>query len=56
MISVQQHPLRLPLFFRFSSEVHISGLKSSFEGVIFQDAICEECFSIRVQCLQFWFC
>ena len=51
MISVQQLPLCLPLFFAFSSEVLNSGIKSCFDGVVFQDAVCEECFSIRLRCL-----
>ena len=46
MISVQQLPLCLPLFFAFSSEVLNSGIKSCFDGVVFQDAVCEECFSV----------
>ena len=44
IISVQQLPLRLSLFFEFSSEVLNSSIKSSFDGVVFQDAVCEECF------------
>ena len=51
MISVQQLPLCLPLFFAFSSKVLNSGIKSCFDGVVFQDAVCEECFIIRLQCL-----
>ena len=52
MISVQQLSLSLPLLFAFSSEVLNSGIKSCFDGVVFQDAVCEECFSIRLRCLQ----
>ena len=51
IISVQKLPLCLPLFFAFSSEVLNSGIKSCFDGVVFQDAVCEECFSIRLRCL-----
>ena len=51
MISVQQLPLCLPLFFAFSSEVLNNGIKSCFDGVVFQDAVCEECFSICLRCL-----
>ena len=43
-ISVQQSPLCLPLFFLFSSEVLNSGIKNCFDGVVFLDAVCEECF------------
>ena len=52
MISVQQVPLCLPLFFAFSSEVLNSGVKSYFDGVVFQDLVCEECFSTRLWCLR----
>ena len=51
IISVLQLPLCLPLFFAFSSEVLKSGIKSCFDGVVFQDAVCEECFSVRLRCL-----
>ena len=51
IISVQQLPLCLPLFFVFSFEVLNSGIISCFHGVVFQDAVCEECFSIRLRCL-----
>ena len=51
IISVQQLRLCLPLFFEFSSEVLYSGLKSCFDGFVFQDAACEECFSIRLRYL-----
>ena len=44
IISVQHLPLCLPLFFVFYSEVLNSGIKSCFDGVVFQDAVCEECF------------
>ena len=44
-------PLCLPLFFAFSSELLNSGIKSCFDGAVFQDAVCEECFSIRLRCL-----
>ena len=46
IISVQQLPLCLPLFFVFFAEVLSSGIKSCFDGVVFQDALCEEFFSI----------
>ena len=46
IISVQQLSLCLALIFAFSSEVLNSGLKSRFDGVVFQDVICEECSSI----------
>ena len=55
MISIQQLPLCLPLFFAFSSEVLNSGIKSCFDGVVFQDTACEECFSICLQCLHLKF-
>ena len=45
-ISIKQLPLCLPLFLVFSAEVVNSGIKSCFDGVVFQDAACEECFSI----------
>ena len=51
MISVQQLLLCLPLLFVFSFEVINSGIISCFDGVVFQDAVCEECFSIRLRCL-----
>ena len=51
IVSVQQHPLCLPLFFGFVSEVLNRGMKSCFDGVIFQDAVWEECFSIPLRCL-----
>ena len=51
IISVQQLLLCLPLFFTLSSEVLNSGVKSCFDGVVFQDSVCEECFSIRLRCL-----
>ena len=44
--SVQQLPLFLPLFFVFFSEVLnklLWRIKNCFDGVVFQDAICEEC-------------
>ena len=55
---IQQLPLCLPLFFAFSSEVLNSGIKSCFDGVVFQDAVYEEYFSIRLRCLvsTFSFC
>ena len=57
MISFQQLPLPLclPLFFTFSSEVLNSGIKSCFDGFVFQDAVCEECFSISLRCLYLQF-
>ena len=51
IISVQQLPLCLPLFFIFSSVVLDSAIKSCFNGVVFQDVVCEECFSIRLRSL-----
>ena len=39
IISVQQLPLCLPLFFVFSSEVLNSGTKSCFDKVVFEDAV-----------------
>ena len=48
LISVQQPPLCLPLFFVSSSDVLNSGIKSYFEGVVLQDAVCEECFKLYV--------
>ena len=56
IISVQQHPLCLPLFFAFSSEVLNSGIKSCFDRVVFQDAVYEKCFSIRLRSLHLYFC
>ena len=50
-MSAEQLPLCLPLFFAFSCEVLNSGIKSWFDGVFFQDAACDECFSIRLQYL-----
>ena len=47
IISLHQLLLYLPLFFAFSCEVLNSDIKSCFDGVIFQVAVCEECFSIR---------
>ena len=44
IISVQHLSLCLLLFFVFSSEVLNSGIKSCFDRVVFQDAVCEECF------------
>ena len=62
IISVQQLPLCLLWFFVFSSQVLNSGIKSCFDRVVFQVAICEECFCIRLWChhlqfllLFFWF-
>ena len=39
-------PLMPPFYFAFSSEVLNSGIKSCFDGLVFQNAVCEECFSI----------
>ena len=51
-ISVQQLPFCLPLcHVVLSSEVLNSSIKNCFEGVVFQDAVCEECFSISLWCL-----
>ena len=50
IISVQQLLLCLPLFFAFSSDVLNSGIRSCFDGVVFQVAVCEECFSICLRC------
>ena len=33
----------------------VSGIKSCFDGVIFQDLVYEECFSIRLRCLHLYF-
>ena len=44
IIGVQKLPLCLPFFFASSSEVLNNGIKSCFDGVVFQDAVCEECF------------
>ena len=44
IFSIQQLLLCLPLFFVFSSEALNSGIKSCFDGVVFQDVVCEECF------------
>ena len=43
MIRIQHLPLCLLLFFVFS-EVLNSDIKSCFDRVVFQDAVCEECF------------
>ena len=53
IISVYQVPLWLPLFLACSSEVLNSDINSCFDGVVFQNVVCEECFSIRLQCLPF---
>ena len=37
--SVQQLPLHFPLFFTFLSEVLTSGLKTYFDGDVFQDEV-----------------
>ena len=44
-------PLMPSLLFVFSSEVLNSSIKSCFDRVVFQDAFCEESFSICLQCL-----
>ena len=44
-------PLMPSIVFPFSSEILNSGIKSCFDGVAFQDAVCEERFSIRLGCL-----
>ena len=49
IISVQQLPWCLSLFVVFFSEVLNIGIKSCFDGVVFQDAFCKECFSIRLR-------
>ena len=49
IVSFQQPPLCLPLFYVFSSEVLNSGIKSCFDEVVFQVVVCEECFSIHPQ-------
>ena len=51
VISVQQLLLCFLLFFAFSSEVLNRGIKSCFNGVVFQDAVCKERFSVRLRCL-----
>ena len=48
----EQLPLYLSLFFAFSSEALNSGVKSCFVRAVFQYAVCEEFFSIRLWCLQ----
>ena len=49
--------LFLHCFFFVLSEVLNIGIKSCFDGVVFQDAVCEECFSIRLPCLHvYYFC
>ena len=48
---VQQLLLCFLLFFAFSSEVLNRVIKSCFDGVVFQDAVCKERFSIRLRCL-----
>ena len=50
-ISVEQLLLCLSLFFVFSSEALNSGIKSCFEGVVFQDSVSEDQFSIHHWCL-----
>ena len=55
MVSVQQFPLCLPLLFEFSSEVLNSDMKSYFDGAVYLNAICEECFVIRLRCLHLEF-
>ena len=47
--SVQQIPLYLWLFFVFSSEVLNSVINSHFDGIVLQDAVCEECFRVRLR-------
>ena len=44
--SVQKLPLCLPMFFAFSSKILNSGIKICFDGDVFQDVACEECFSM----------
>ena len=44
IISFHQLNLCFPLFFIFSSEVLNSGIKSCFDGVVFQDAVCKRMF------------
>ena len=51
IMSALQLPLCLSLFFAFFSEVLNGGKKSCFNRDFFQDAVCEEYFSIRFQCL-----
>ena len=53
IISAQQLPLCLPLFFAFYSEVLNSGIGGCFDGVVFQDAVCEEYFGMRL-CYYFY--
>ena len=49
--SVQELSLCYPLFFVFFFEFLNSGIKNCFDAVVFQDAVCEECFSIGLRCL-----
>ena len=42
-------------FIVFSSEVLDSGIKRCFARVLFQDAVCEESFSICLRCLHLYF-
>ena len=44
------------ILFEVPSEVLNSGIKSSFDGVIFQDAVCEERFSLIFGLSTFNFC
>ena len=54
IISVQQLPLCFPLFFALSSEVLNSGIKGCFDGVVSQNAVCEDFFSVRLRCLHLY--
>ena len=54
MFEVKQLPLCLPLLFAFSFEVLNIGIETCFDGVGFEDALYEECFSIRLLCLHLY--
>ena len=56
IITVQQLPPCLPLLFAFSFEVLKNVIESCFDEVVLQDAICEECFSMRVFTCSFCYC
>ena len=55
-ISIQLLPLCLLLFFAFSPRVLNSGIKKCFDRLVFQDAVCEECFSNIFDVSTFTFC
>ena len=51
IISVQQLPLFLPLFFVFSSEVLNSGIKVVLTKLFIKMQFVKKCFSIHLRCL-----